>query len=387
MTHKERIIKAIKGEKLDRIPCVPDTSFNFPIRYVGLKPIDFDLGLRDHLREAYIPCARHFNYPVWAYTRGNLVEREFDLRGLLIGEKFDLPMKHRVTKIKDGLISIEQTIETQYGKLQRELGLRENAPVHFQKYFIIEDFEKEYRKILELFVNPWHKDFTDINKAIEDIGEDGVLLKDMNTPVDFWFTIFGAERGVNYIYDYPEIFDEIVEKYVDWNLETIKAAAKKTTLEIIGIGGSYSSMSVSSPTLFKKYDLPYIKKAAQLIHQLNLLAQVHICGRSNELIDDLVEAEVDCIEPLEPFSSGGNVNLKEIKEKYGDKVCLKGNIDPVNILQNGTAKQVEEEVKKCLEIGMKGGRFILASADQVTRDTPYENIEAMVNTTQKYGVF
>ena len=81
----------------------------------------------------------------------------------------------------------------------------------------------------------------------------------------------------------------------------------------------------------------------------------------------------------------GDCNLKEIKKKYGDKVVLKGNLHTTNIMLNGTVEQVVEACKKAIDDAAEGGRFILSTGDQCGRDTPDENIFAMVETAKSYG--
>ena len=62
-----------------------------------------------------------------------------------------------------------------------------------------------------------------------------------------------------------------------------------------------------------------------------------------------------------------------------------GNIDPVNVMLRETPEEVEEDCKRCIQIGAPGGGYILSLGGGPSMETPEENIEAMVKASKKYG--
>ncbi len=112
-----------------------------------------------------------------------------------------------------------------------------------------------------------------------------------------------------------------------------------------------------------------------------------MCGKSNEMVEVFAkETELNMLEPLER-PPGGNVSLKEVKQKYGSRLCLKGNVNTFITLAKGTPRDVEEEAKRCIEDAAEGGGFILGSGDQVPGDTPEQNFIAMIEAAKKYGKY
>lgn len=78
-----------------------------------------------------------------------------------------------------------------------------------------------------------------------------------------------------------------------------------------------------------------------------------------------------------------NVDLAEAKRTVGKTSCITGNF-PVYLLEYGTVEQVQEEVKRQIDIGAPGGGFIFetnASIENVKR----KNLEAMYDTARSYG--
>jgi len=79
------------------------------------------------------------------------------------------------------------------------------------------------------------------------------------------------------------------------------------------------------------------------------------------------------------------VDINDIKNRYGSKICLLGNIDLRHTLVTGTTKEVEEEVKDRInKIGYNGG-YIISSANTITNYCKTENVLAMRDAIEKFG--
>jgi uroporphyrinogen decarboxylase len=83
----------------------------------------------------------------------------------------------------------------------------------------------------------------------------------------------------------------------------------------------------------------------------------------------------------------GDCDLKELKKLYGDKIILKGNLHTTSVMLNGSREDVINASKKTIDDAAAGGGFVLSTGDQCGRDTPDENIFAMVETAREYGKY
>ena len=100
-------------------------------------------------------------------------------------------------------------------------------------------------------------------------------------------------------------------------------------------------------------------------------------------MEDLLTLGMNAVNPFEPPC----MNLKTAKEKWGDRICLWGNIDLVKTLPHGTVEEVEAEVKQRIEDAGKGGGYICATSNSITHYCKIENVFAMTNAVKKYGVY
>jgi len=96
------------------------------------------------------------------------------------------------------------------------------------------------------------------------------------------------------------------------------------------------------------------------------------------------ETELTVIDPLE-IPPMGDCNLAELKQAFGDRIVLKGNLHTTNTMLRGTVADVVAASRKAMEDAAAGGRFILSTGDQCGRDTPDENLAAMIETARTYG--
>jgi len=154
--------------------------------------------------------------------------------------------------------------------------------------------------------------------------------------------------------------------------------------DFISTGGSGTLIHQSLQT-FRELALPIVKKMTALAKQYGFPSHIHSCGPETELVKICAEeTDLTVIDPLE-ISPMGDCDLKELKRLYGDKLVLKGNLHTTKIMLHGSVSDVVEASKKAIDDAAAGGRFILSTGDQCGRDTPYENIMAMIETAKTYG--
>jgi len=123
----------------------------------------------------------------------------------------------------------------------------------------------------------------------------------------------------------------------------------------------------------------------ELAYDLGIPTHVHSCGPEQELVRMAVEeTRLSVIDPLE-IPPMGDCNLAELKRRYGDRIVLKGNLHTTAVMLQGSRDDVVGASKAAIDAAADGGRFILSTGDQCGRDTPDENLRAMVETARTYG--
>ena len=149
--------------------------------------------------------------------------------------------------------------------------------------------------------------------------------------------------------------------------------------------GASGTLVHQTPEMFRSLGLPIVQKMTKLCREYHIPSHVHSCGPEKQLVKIFAEeTDLDIVDPLE-IPPMGNCDLKELKQLYGDRLILKGNLHTTNVMLFGSVQDVIDASKKAIDDAAEGGGFILSTGDQCGRDTPEENIFAMIETARTYG--
>jgi uroporphyrinogen-III decarboxylase len=64
---------------------------------------------------------------------------------------------------------------------------------------------------------------------------------------------------------------------------------------------------------------------------------------------------------------------------------LKGNLHTTSVMLHGTTTDVVRASRRAIDDAAVGGGFVLSTGDQCGRDTPDDNLWAMIETARTYG--
>lgn len=137
------------------------------------------------------------------------------------------------------------------------------------------------------------------------------------------------------------------------------------------------------PELFDEFIASYLKEILSVYKEMGYYTIKHTDGNIMPILDRMVECKPDALHSLDPQ---GGVELKEIVELVGDKVCLIGNVN-CGLLQTGTEKECEEDIKRSLRDGMKAPGYIFSTSNCVYTGLALERYHMMLNIWKEYGVY
>ena len=144
---------------------------------------------------------------------------------------------------------------------------------------------------------------------------------------------------------------------------------------------AYCEGPMISPKYLRHYLFPWVKRCAALCKERGLPFIYHSDGNLCQVLDDLVNCGVNALHPIEPKA----MDIVGLKQRYGGKLCLIGNIDLSYTLTLGTPREVEEEVKERLRQVAGGGGYCLGSSNSIPGYVPLANYLAMREAGLRYG--
>ncbi|MFX0137325.1 MAG: uroporphyrinogen decarboxylase family protein [Candidatus Hodarchaeota archaeon] len=180
-----------------------------------------------------------------------------------------------------------------------------------------------------------------------------------------------------------------IERYIELRAKKAVKKAKilgETDFDVFFLcdDSALKGTTMINPRYHRELIIPAYKRIVHEIRKVGKFVIFHSDGFTEPYFDGLIEAGFCGVESLEPMAG---MNLKHLKENYGDKLCLIGNIDVSQLLPFGTKEQVVEAVKNCIRDAGEGGGYILSPCGDITNSCKLENIFTMISTVKKYGKY
>ncbi len=375
ITCRERLLTVLRGGIPDCVPVAPDFSNMIPARLTGKPFWQLYLYRDPPIWEAYLEAAKKFNIDSVMDGYAPLTFPE---------DSAGQPPKERFIVRRD-----EQMIVTQ-GSM-RENGRRtwdalvdvfyvDNPPT----WGVSPDKvglgpEPKWYEPLE-GVKPVDTGPAGLKRVKELMGDQGL--------VGVWLTgscVLGSEEAIYRYYDNPDLHER-------WAAQRVEAVERRfaqiMSMEVrpdfLCVGGS-GTLVFQTVEIFRQLALPAVKRGIELATAAGIPTHVHSCGPETALVKIMAEeTSLTVIDPLE-IPPMGDCHLAELKRLYGKKLTLKGNLHTTKVMLHGRPQDVVAAARKAIEEAAEGGRFILSTGDQCGRDTPDENLQALVETARTYG--
>jgi uroporphyrinogen decarboxylase len=193
----------------------------------------------------------------------------------------------------------------------------------------------------------------------------------------------GMENYMFKMLDKPDFIHTISNIVTEYNLKQLDMLVE-AGIDVLVVEDDIASTNnlLISPKHFLEFVNPYNRKLVDRAHERGLKVVRHSDGNLWSIMDVLVASGYNGLNPLEPQAG---MDLKKLKDAYGSKICLLGNIDCEELLPSGTPKQVDAAVKYAIEVAAPGGGYILCSSNSLHPAVNPENCIAMFEATKKYG--
>jgi len=145
------------------------------------------------------------------------------------------------------------------------------------------------------------------------------------------------------------------------------------------LGEALCSPDVISPTMYKKYGLPYGKKVVTVLQRDDFCVAYHTCGNTTKIIGLMADTGAKILE----FDY--KCDKVTAKRATAGKTALLGPIDPSGVLHQGSIEDVGTACREAIEILAPGGGFILGPGCALPPTVPPEAIDKLIECAKTYG--
>ena len=223
-----------------------------------------------------------------------------------------------------------------------------------------------------------------MRQSIEALSPEVMLVDQHPTGLEIVLYHIGLQTFSLAIYDAPGEVERILDEADEYCRVYAQAYADYSLSPACQIGGdiAYKGGPMFSLDFLRKQFFPRLTRQLEPFKQAGIKVVYHSDGDVTDIIDGLIEAGVDALNPIEPTSG---MDMAAIKKRYGKNLVLIGNVD-ANVMTLGTPEDVEREVKRCIaEAAAGGGLFIDTGAGELMPWYPLENVVAMCEAVHRFG--
>lgn len=200
------------------------------------------------------------------------------------------------------------------------------------------------------------------------------------------YGLMGQELFSYAIYDDPVNVERILEERTEncYQITKVAAEIKASPIFFIGDDIAYKGALMFAPDFLRRTFVKSLKKCIEPAKNAGLKVIFHSDGYVMEILDDMLDAGIDGLNPIEPIAG---MDIAYLKKRYGKNLVFAGNVDCSQVLPLGSVDDVINATKQCLRDAGHGGGLLIGSSSEIVPCTPVENILAFYETCRTYGKY
>lgn len=336
LNSRERLLSALKGNKVDRVPCIcPGGMMNMIITELMQKA-----GIM--WPEAHTDAKKMADLAMAVYDYGMF-------------ENYGVPFC--------------MTIEAEGMGAGVDMGTTKFEP-HVIDYII--NSVSEYKDIQPLDINSGRAKVTTDAISILKAKDNGApIVGNLSGPISVASSLM---EPVTFYKELRRKRDDAHKfmRFVTNQIMKFGKAQLKAGADVIAISDPSGTGEILGPKFFEEFAVRYINLLIDGIREVNkdIPIIVHICGQMHSVYSELKNLKADV------FSFDAVVNIKELKEHIEGKILM-GNISSLAL-----ATATEDKIKTMTQNAINGGIDILSPACGLGTQSSMKNIQVMLKTVK-----
>ncbi len=212
----------------------------------------------------------------------------------------------------------------------------------------------------------------------KEIGDTYVVTLTAWGPFTLGARFVGEEDMMKATFKKPALVEKVVDFACDLLIHLYEPLVDDGTLEVISLADPTASGDLISKKQFEKFAVPALKKFTDWAKSKNAHTLLHICGNTTDRLELFPLTGASCI------SLDHKTDIAKAREVLHGKMCFGGNVDPVQIMLQGSVEDVEKSCKQIIETAGTDGAFVLMPGCDIPPTVPYENIQKFIQVATEW---
>jgi len=232
------------------------------------------------------------------------------------------------------------------------------------------------------FFPPWHLDTLRRVRALA--GSEVSIHAELFSPFTQFLELLGYSEGLMALILDAGKSLAILERLAQ-GAACLGGLYAREDVDAVLISSAFAGAGFISRSHYEAFELPFLRRVVEGVKEVRseLPVYLHTCGAIGDRLDLMEAAGVDGIDTLDPPPLG-TVELAEALRILGKRVFIKGNLDPVHTLLQGSPGKVKEAAMERLALAAPAGAYVLSTACSVPPATPPQNLLALGEAVKAY---
>ena len=185
--------------------------------------------------------------------------------------------------------------------------------------------------------------------------------------------------------DRPDFVHAFLDTITKWENRTFELALDTGAADLLVHRGWNECADFWSPPLYREFIAPRLAKQIKMVHDAGRKFGYIMSTGNMPLIQIFKELDFDLLIHVDPVQGGAN--LARLKAELGDRVCFWGGVNSAITLGRGSRDEIRNAVTHAITTLAPEGGHILSAADVLFVDTPWENVQTMIERWQEIGSY
>ena len=339
ITGLDRLVAAINGEQADRIPVFCNLIDQGP-KELGLSPVEY-YAKGEYVAEAQLRMREKFGHDnVWSL--------------FYVGKEAELLGCRKILYDKHGPPNVEEFVIKEFADIAKL-----EVPADLTQHPAFAE-EAQCLRLLK-----------------QEAGGKFPICAYITSTMTLPALLMGMEKWMELLFFGPATArEELLAKCHDFFVQEVTAYRDRGA-DVLVYSNPFGSTDTVPMKYFLEHSLPWIEKDIQAVGTAGM---VYYCGMSrfNRVIDIVMERTgLGCyyLSPLDDIAEG--------KKIIAGRALTCGVINDIKLIDWGR-EEIRAEVKRIIDAGMPGGRFLFGTA-VMPYDIPEENIRTMLDAAFEFG--
>ena len=220
-------------------------------------------------------------------------------------------------------------------------------------------------------------------RALELVQGELAVVGGVRGPFSATWMLAGMENIGKWVLKEPDLLEEILGTMGRWNTE-MGLFLIESGVDVIMIHDDWGMNmgTLVKPEHWRQYFLPAITAEVETLAATGTPIIMHSDGNLNAIMDDIMQLPISALNPVQ---RNAGMDIADIKRRWGDRLCLIGNISASLTLAHGKPDDVELEVLECMRDAGPGGGYIMAPDHSYHSAIPSANTWRVFETCKGYG--